>query len=995
MYGFIKEPIPLPDRFGAPLRLLSIEATAPIELSSYTPTAAFRGNQAAIAGGALSTPAARTGAILVREANCSLTQYGIGNVAGTASTITAVLPNADAYLHRLSGITAPAGTFPRGCADRTKGLPSAGGVYLGQAGNGDILSAISDTRGKVTLLRFTTAGIPVSQTVLVASDAAGTLAAADLNADGIGDLVTPYVSAAGITGIGVFLSRADGSVNPVAIYGGYPSTVDRFSPTVSIEDVNGDGNLDIVAVGGSFGGPSPTVVTLTGVGNGTFAPASASIKAIRTGPFVLADFNGDRQVDLLTAGGLLMQGNGGGSFGAPVQRLNVTERQARNLAIGDFDGDGKLDVALRDGNIITTLMGGGDGSFVAKGSYAAIRGANYLSVNDLNGDGNADIVVGLTGPKVYGPNLNSNSVTQFLFGRGDGSFAAAAQVIPDVGISLSENAPTFALTDFNEDGFPDLIARSPGNPTRLAILAGSASATFDTEAPLASLSFRPDLVSSGDVNSDGKPDLIAAGPRLAVLRGMGNGVFTAEQSYPLPGTGDPLHLQNLAVADFNGDGRVDVIVVMGRQSAAVGGAFVFIADADGTLKPPVQIDGATNLKALAVGDLDADGRADIAVGGLDPQFYSSGNVLRGVRVYRGNADGSFSSALALNPGFIHVALAIGDMTKDGKRDLVVASQDNSLNDTVFVLPGLGNGSFGAASSFPLPGGGPGIVSLAIGDLTFDGNADVMFAGGSYTGVLIGNGNGAVSGPSVLTIAGGATYVVAADLNKDTVMDAVVLMAGQGLVPLVRVAAVTTAAVPPVAADFTVAVTPSSGTVATGQSVQTTLNLAFEGGFNQIVTFSCANLPANARCSFSPASVTPTAGAGSTTVTISTGTTVASVVGPTVTSVGGDWAASASLGFIGVGSLGLAAAAKRRRRQWQGKLRTMFLCAMMAFGLVAGCGGGAAGGAGGGTADGTGGGTAGGAGGAGAVVTPSGSSGVGITASGGGVSKTIMYSLTVQ
>ena len=193
------------------------------------------------------------------------------------------------------------------------------------------------------------------------------------------------------------------------------------------------------------------------------------------------------------------------------------------------------------------------------------------------------------------------------------------------------------------------------------------------------------------------------------------------------------------------------------------------------------------------------------------------------------------------------------MNKDGKNDLVAARQDSSLNDTVFVLPGLGNGSFGAARSFPLPGGGPGIVALAIGDFTFDGNADVMVAGGSYSGVLIGNGDGTVSGPNVLTIAGGATYVVAADLNKDTVMDAVVLTSGQGLVPLVRVASVLTAAAspppPPAAGDFTIAIAPSSGTtVTTGQSVQTTLSLAFGAGFNQAVTFACANLPANAAAS---------------------------------------------------------------------------------------------------------------------------------------------------
>ena len=74
-------------------------------------------------------------------------------------------------------------------------------------------------------------------------------------------------------------------------------------------------------------------------------------------------------------------------------------------------------------------------------------------------------------------------------------------------------------------------------------------------------------------------------------------------------------------------------------------------------------------------------------------------MLRGVRVHRANADGSFSTLLLLTPGVTHVALAIGDMNNDGRPDLVVASQDASLNDTVFVLPGRGDGTFGAATLF--------------------------------------------------------------------------------------------------------------------------------------------------------------------------------------------------------------------------------------------------------------------------------------------------------
>ena len=952
-------------------------AAGPPTLGTYTPRAAFLGNQTAIVGGAIGTSSAPTGAILVREANCTLTQYGIGNVNGTMSTITATLPNADAYLHKLSGLTTTAGTFPKGCADRTKGIPSAPGVYLGQAANGDLLSAATDS-GKITLFRFTALGVPVSQTVLVSSSAAPTLAAADLNGDGIADIVTPLFTSGGATGIGVFLSRADGTFNPVTVYAVYPSTV--TGATVGIEDVNGDGKLDIVGVGGSFTG-STSVVTLIGAGNGTFAPGPSGVKAIDANAFVLADFNGDGRVDLLTSRGNYMPGNGDGSFGTPVQRLNVFESGvARNLAVGDFDGDGKVDVALRDGNIVTILLGRGDGTFAIKASYAAVRGADYLSVTDIDGDGNADIVVGLTGPKVYGPNLRSQTVTQFMLGRGDGTFAAA-QAIPGVGTSLSSGAPLFVLADFNGDGFPDLVARSStGNFSTLVLQAGTASGNFASETSVATFAFRPELVASGDVDGDGKADLVVGGTQLAVLKGMGNGVFAPAQIYNLPGAdSDPRDLVNLAVADFNGDGRADVLVVRGKQSGTTGGAFVYFANADGTLKAPVQIDNANNLRAVAVGDLNGDGRADIALGGLDPQFYTA-PTLAGIRIYRGNADGSFSSPLTLNPGVTYAALAIGDMNKDGKKDLVVASNDKSLNDTVFVLPGLGDGTFGAATSFPLPGGGPGIASIAIGDFNSDGNVDVMFAGGFYSGFLVGGGDGSLSGSSAVTIASGASYVVAADLNKDAKMDAVVAVANQGLVPLVQTVSAITP-VPPPAADFTIAITSNSGSVSSGQSAQTVLNLAFGTGFTQTVTFNCAGLPANARCSFNPASVTPGSGAPSTTVTISTGGVLSAWLG------GGFGSADTmTWGFVGIGSIGLAAIVRRKRRMTWRAAAMLFFAGLVAIGL----------------------GSCGGDDGNGvqsaappsaitmpAMPTPVGTYTVTISATAGAVTKTVVYALTVK
>ncbi|MEO8135548.1 MAG: VCBS repeat-containing protein [Betaproteobacteria bacterium] len=733
--------------------------------------------------------------LLEREANCSLTQY---SSAAGATLNQIALPGFDAYAHRIARLTTTAGVFPNGCADRRLGTVSSPVAYLGRGSNGDQFAVRVNASKQIALLRLNASGATVSTTLLGGSNTESTVAAADLNGDGIADIVTPYITANGQSGIGVFLSRADGSYAPVTVYSGYPNIaaagLSLFAFHVSIEDVNGDGKPDIVAIGGQQN-QSQTLLTLLGAGDGSFRPGSSATKAIDSGLFVVADFTGDGKPDLLTASGFLLPGQGDGGFGAPVKAVDLLSLNypAVNLAVGDFNGDGKLDVAfmsLFKHPFISIALGNGNGAFTLKETYASILGGDYLSVTDIDGDGNADIVVGLAGAGVYGQNPGSGTVMQFLLGRGDGTFAGAP-AIPGVGLGLGTGKPVFALADFNGDGYPDLAVPPAGTDNHaIVVQPGSASGQFGKPGAPVALSFRAQMVAAGDVNGDGRLDLVLAGSgRLAVLTGLGSGSFGAERAYALPAVAG--ELSNLAVGDVNGDGRADVVVTMERQSAATGGAFLYIANADGSLKPPVQFDTATNLQALAVADLTGDGRADIAVGGLNPVFYSSGNVLRGVRVYRGNADGSVTLTATLSqPGAVtYAALAIADMNKDGKPDLVYATQDASLEDTVFIAPGQGDGSFGTATSLVLPDGGPLIYSLAVADFTFDGNLDVMVAADTYAAVLPGKGDGTLHGVIALAIAGGDTYVAAADLNQDTVPDAVMVVANLGIVPLLRVESV--------------------------------------------------------------------------------------------------------------------------------------------------------------------------------------------------------------
>jgi uncharacterized repeat protein (TIGR01451 family) len=447
---------------------------------------------------------------------------------------------------------------------------------------------------------------------------------------------------------------------------------------------------------------------------------------------------------------------------------------------------------------ISIFTGNGDGYFTPGASYAGMRGADYLTATDINGDGFSGLHIGLSGPGVFGADLSSQSVMQFLFGYGDGTFIGA-QALPGVSPSIYQGVPHFALADFSGNGYPAIMTveadaakfTNPPTPTPLTMRNASVSSgQFGIPKTVTTLSFAPQMLTAGDVNGDGKPDVIAATSHiqsLAVVIGLGDEKFADPQNYALPTAAPNFgNLTNFAIGDFNGDQHADVVLVMGGQSADYGGVYVYSAKPDGSLEAPLQIDASTNIGPLTSGDLNGDTHEDLIIAGLDPQFYRGSEKLTGIRLYLGNADGSFSAPLNLSSTLGSSALAIADMNKDQKADLVAGSYDAGLNSSVVVFPGQGDGHFGTANTLALAGGGPGtIAALTVADFTADGNPDVMIAGQHYTEVIGGNGDGTLTGENALIIAGGADNLVATDLNKDTLPDVVASVLYQGVVSLVR------------------------------------------------------------------------------------------------------------------------------------------------------------------------------------------------------------------
>jgi len=334
---------------------------------------------------------------------------------------------------------------------------------------------------------------------------------------------------------------------------GSPITVGAEPISIAVADFNGNGAQDLAIA--NYGGLNLTL--LLGQGGGEFIPGPGSPYAVGTSPRSIAvgDFNGDGKPDLAVANFndgtvTVLLNSTTGVFTAATNSPFTVGAGPTSVVVGDFNGDGKLDLAFTNafGNNVTLLLGDGTGNFTAATSspFAVGAGPHSLVAADFNGDGKLDLAVA---------NATDGTVT-VLLGTGSGGFTAA----PGSPFAAGADPIFVAEGDFHGNGKPDLALVNEGNDT-VTVLLNNGSGGF-TAAPASPfpVGSQPVAVAVADFNGDGNPDLVitnSGSDTVTELLGNGKGGFTQAPGSPFPVGTDP---EFVAVADFNGDSKPDLAV---------------------------------------------------------------------------------------------------------------------------------------------------------------------------------------------------------------------------------------------------------------------------------------------------------------------------------------------------------------------------------------------------------------------------------------------------
>ncbi len=515
------------------------------------------------------------------------------------------------------------------------------------------------TANTVSLWRGTGRGVFTARVDLLPGGDPADVQQADLNGDGVPDLAISYKMQ---DCIAVHLQ----SPTQPGVYGAARVFAVASDPAyMAIGDLDADGLNDIVVTNHADDGSSgvSSILYQDRSSPGSFLPYGGISTGNTSHSVVIADLNGDGAADLVvtnegsnTVSTALGDAANPGSFHASTSY--ATGSKPSRVAVADLNTDGALDFVVANeasGSISIFFQGATRGTFLNPVTTSTGSGTFWVATADVNGDGKTDIVVA---------NNGSNTVKVFLQTT-PGTFPLAA--------TYSITGPyRIALGDLDGDGYPDLAVASY-DTRQLTVLMNDASrpGTFVT-APRYASGANPREVATGDLDGDGVVDLV-------VPNWSANTVAVLRADSAVPGTFRPADVyatgatpSSVSVGDVDGDGRLDLVVTNWDDTTVS----IFIQDPAnvGRFLPGTSVGTGSRPHRGVVGDLDGDARLDIAVA------FPFGGI--GVLLQDPAQPGSFLPVQTFAAGSGPTDLAIGDFDRDGRPDVAVADY---ASDRIAIL----------------------------------------------------------------------------------------------------------------------------------------------------------------------------------------------------------------------------------------------------------------------------------------------------------------------
>ncbi|HEX9928327.1 MAG TPA: FG-GAP-like repeat-containing protein [Pyrinomonadaceae bacterium] len=619
----------------------------------------------------------------------------------------------------------------------------------------DLIAGASGGGKVVVLLNNAEGGFSAPTVISFPSDSYrfDSLEAADLNGDGNSDV-------AGVTrnNLHIFLGNGQGGLEL--------KTTSAWKGTqngIAVGKFNNDNLADLAITGGNFGEPFEFGIIL-GSSSGTFTFNNRYSLPNQPSGIVAGEFNGDGLTDVVIASNYPYQnstpqtytlqlwiGSENGSFTAGT-KVNLPFSISEATA-GDFNGDGKLDLAASIGSMVATLYGTGDGNFQNPTYWAAP--SLHLTAAHINQDNRQDLLSIQVG--------SPNSLIFVTESAGNDGFLAPKAALG--------GGSKITAADFNNDGLLDMVTAvtareiEMNTPSEIVIALNDGNKGYLPDRKFATAVALGGLA-VGDFNGDGNKDIVTAhsnnGRQIAIYLGDGTGNLAAPVSRPFIN-----RVQDVITGDFNGDGKDDIFAVEGN------GGYVLLSRGNGNFaaSPDFKIDLVELFVTPKTGDFNGDGKLDLVVAMQSPNI----TIPWTVAIWLGNGNGTFTRGGS--ESFAAAGLAVDDVNGDGKLDVVATS---IISNTLIIrLLGDGNGGFSRKMIQPVNWRSSELIT---GDFNEDGIADIAMIGSGMLGNLVvipSSKQEPFWETPVFYTVGGITYadpsyvissLVAADFNRDNKID---------------------------------------------------------------------------------------------------------------------------------------------------------------------------------------------------------------------------------